>query len=361
VVPRSTFPLSRTHFTCHISAAHEYYPALLIAAILTSACHQSDAPDKAAAKPTPIEARVITTAVVEQTVHEQVVGTVQPALQATVSSKTTGRIIEMTAVPGGTVTKDQILARIETPQLEAALVRAEAALANAKSEAERYRGLRDSGSVSQRDIDRVETTLQVATAERDQIKSQLDEADIKAPFAGRITHKIRDTGDLVLPGTPVCRIEDPTGLRFEINLGETLANHIALKQKFRVLIESSGLDIEGSVAEISPAADTGSRTFLIKLDLPAGQALLAGQFGRAFLPRAKRTAIVVPQTAVLQRGQMTYAAVLDDQGTAQLRIIRTGAPQTDGIEVLAGLAAGERILAEVPADFAGGTPVTPAS
>lgn len=330
-------------------------PVLLIAALLQLSCHQSEDPDQALSAGPPIEAPVIAVEGVVQTVYEQVVGSVQPELQATVASKATGHIVEMHAVPGQTVEKDQPLARIETPQLVAAMARADAALANAQSEAERYRGLSDSGSVSQREIDRVETALQVATAERDQIKSQLDEADIRAPFAGRITHKHRDTGDLVQPGTPICRIEDPTRLRFDMHVAETLANKISLDQRFRVLIESGGIDIEGTVAEISPAADTGSRTFLIKLDLPAEKSLLAGQFGRAFLPRTTRSSVIIPQSAVLQRGQLSYAAVVDDEDTAHLRIVRTGAREGTGIEILAGLEQGERILAEIPANFAGGT------
>lgn len=334
---------------------------LLIAALLPAACHRSDDPGQASVPPPPIEARVIAVEAIDRIVHEQVVGTVQPELQATISSKNTGHIIEMNAVPGQTVEQGQTLARIETPQLVAAMARVEAALANARSEAERYRSLRDSGSVSQREIDRVETAVELATAERDQIKSQLDDADVKAPFTGRITHKHLDVGDLVQPGTPICRIEDPTKLRFEMHVAETLANKLTLGQRFRVLIQSGDLDIEGSVAEISPAADTGSRTFLIKLDLPAESALPAGQFGRAFLPRASRNAIVVPQGAVLQRGQLHYAAVVDAGGIASLRIVRTGDRQPDGIEILAGLSAGERILAEIPADFAGGTPVTTSS
>jgi RND family efflux transporter MFP subunit len=332
-------------------------PALLLAALLPISCHRSDDPDQSRAGAPPIEAPVIAVDSVVQTVYEQVVGTVQPQLQATIASKTTGQIIEMLAVPGKTVAADQLLARIETPQLEAAMARAEASLANAMSEAERYRSLRDSGSVSQREIDRIETTLQVATAERNQIKSQLDEADIKAPFAGRITHKQRDTGDLVQPGTPICRIEDPSRLRFDMHVAESLANQITLGEKFRVIIESGGLDIEGTAAEISPAADIGSRTFLIKLDLPPEKSLLAGQFGRAFLPRTTRSSIVIPSAAVLRRGQLCYAAVVDDQLVARLRIVRTGATDAAGTEILAGLEQGERILAEVPANFAGGTPL----
>jgi len=337
-----------------------FCPVLLIAVLLPAACHQSDKPSRTREAPLPITSRIITAGNADLTVHEQVVGTVQPELQATVSSKTTGRIIEMHAIPGKAVGKGDLLAEIESPTLAAALARSEAALANASSEAERYRALRDSGSVSQRDIDQVETALQVATAERDQIRSQLDETSIKAPFDGRITRKDRDTGDLVQPGTPVCGIEDPSRLRFEMHVAETLANQLKIGDRFRVLVESTGLDVESPVAEISPAADTGSRTFLIKLDLPGEKSLLAGQFGRAFLPRNTRTAIVVPESAILQRGQLTYAAVVDDEDTARLRIVRTGSRQAAGIEILAGLSDGERLLAEIPENFASGTPVKPA-
>ncbi|MCH7226336.1 efflux RND transporter periplasmic adaptor subunit [Haloferula sp. A504] len=335
------------------------YCALSAAALLAAACHKSE-PAAGTAETLPaIDARIIEATTTDLPVHEEVVGTVQPALQATVSSKTTGRIIEMKAIPGVAVKQGELLAKVEAPQLEAALARAEAALENSRSEAERYRSLRDKGSVSQRDIDRVETQLRVATAERDQIRSQLDEAEIVAPFAGRITRRHLDTGDLVQPGAAVCRIEDPTRLRFEMHVAETLANRIELGRRFKVAVGPGGVETEGTVAEVSPAADTGSRTFLVKLDLPAGEKMLAGQFGRAFLPRGSRPAVVVAESALLQRGQLCYAAVVDAENLAHLRIVRTGQRSPEGVEILSGLEAGERILAEIPADFAGGTPVNP--
>lgn len=335
--------------------------ALPLAALLATACQQQETSNAPARQAPPINAKVFTVTTMELPVSEEVVGTVQPALQATVSSKTTGRITEMMAIPGTSFAKGELLAKVETPQLEAALARAEAALDNARSEAERYRALRDKGSVSQREIDRVETQLRVATAERDQIGSQLDEAEIVAPFAGRITRRHLDTGDLVQPGTPVCRIEDPTRLRFEIHVAETLANGIESGQRFAIEAGSSGVATEGVVAEVSPAADPGSRTFLMKLDLPPGEKLLAGQFGRAFLPRGSRPAIIVPESAVLQRGQLHYVAVVDSRNISHLRLVRTGSRRPEGTEILAGLENGEKILADIPVDFAGGTPVNPAA
>jgi RND family efflux transporter MFP subunit len=283
---------------------------------------------------------------------------VQPELRATISAKVTGRILEIHAVPGQEVVADELLARIETPQLEAALERAEATLANATSESARYKTLRDSGSISEREIDRVDADLRIATAERNQIRSLLDDATVRAPFAGRITSKALDTGDLVQPGTAICRIEDPTRLRLEIHLAEALASGLKLGQTFGVRIDSAGLGLEGTVAEVAPAADSASRTFLVKLDLPDGkQALSAGQFGRALIPRGTRATLVVPPAAILTRGQLSYVAVVGADQLARLRIVRTGTNRDEGTEILAGLESGERIVAEIPRDLASGTPV----
>ena len=333
-------------------------PVLLSTALLFTACHRSETQADSKETPAAIPGQLLKVEAQDLSIDEQLVGTVQPELQATVSSKVIGRIIEMHAVPGQTVKQGELLARIETPQLKTALTRAEAALANATSEAARFEKLKDSGSVSQREIDRVQTTLKVATAERDQVRSQLDEANITAPFSGRITRKELNTGDLVQPGTPVCQIEDPSRLRFEMHAAENLASQLDIGETFHVKVDASSLDLVGTVAEISPSADPGSRTFLVKLDLPDKGDLFAGQFGRAFVPRGTRSALVIPESAVLTRGQLHFAVVVDSEGIGHLRIIRTGAQRTEGLEILSGLAAGESILAEVPADFAGGTPIT---
>lgn len=334
-------------------------PALLtvsLACLLWPACHRAGDSAKPAPPP-PVRGSIVTLAPVELPVEEQVVGTVQPKLQATISAKVTGRLTEMRAVPGISVEKDAVLAEIEAPQLRAALDQAEASLANAQAEAERFRALRDSGSVAQRDIDRVETALRVATAEHERIRSTLADATVKAPFAGRVTRKHADTGDLVQPGTPICRLEDPTMLRLEIDVAESLAQGLAPGRQFPVRIDSAGLDLTGTVAEVSPAADMASRTFLVKLDLPPGAGVLAGQFGRARVARGTRRVLVVPPGALVRRGQLECVAVVDDGNLARLRIVRTGEATAAGIEILAGLREGERIVNPLPEDFADGSPV----
>jgi len=336
-------------------------PALWLSVLWCPACHRPETPSEISGPPKPIAASVVKAAARQLPVYEKVMGTVQPELQATVSAKVLGRLVEMRAVPGMTVKQNERLAKIETPQLEAALKRAEAELANAASEAKRFRALRDSASVSKREIDRVEADLDIAAAERDRIRAQLDDAVIEAPFTGRITHKFKDTGDLVQPGTPICRIEQPDRLRFEMRVAESLAGRFSLGDEFKVRIEAAGAELTGTVAEISPAANPGSRTFLVKLDLPTARGLLAGQFGRALVPRDTKTAVVVPPEALLDRGQLTFVAVVDSENIARLRIVRTGAERPEGVEILAGLQAGERIVSPLPSGFLNGAPVRPSS
>lgn len=327
---------------------------LTAVALMLGACHPEGEAQHRGPVPPPVTGGVMDVQAVDLDVFEQVVGTVQPEFQATISAKVTGRILERKVVPGQQVAAGDLLVRIETPELEAALARAEASLGNAQSEVERFRRLEGSGSVSQREIDRAETQLRVAQAERNRIRSQLDEATVAAPFAGRVTREYVDPGDLVQPGSPLCRIEDPTQLRLEIHVAESLASSLSRGDVIPVHIEAPDLGLEGTVAEISPAADAASRTFLVKLNLPTEEGLRAGQFGRAFVTRGQKRSLVVPGSALLSRGQLTYVGVVDATDTVRLRIVRTGGERPDGVEILAGLEAGERILVEPPADLRDG-------
>jgi RND family efflux transporter MFP subunit len=135
-----------------------------------------------------------------------------------------------------------------------------------------------------------------------------------------------------------------------------MAGSLAIGSKFRVEVGGAGAEIEGVVSELSPSADVGSRTFLVKLDLPSHESLRAGQFGRALLPRGQRFAILVPSTALISRGQMDCLFVAQDN-IARLRIVSTGASREDHTEILAGLDGGETVIVSPPATLRDGQPV----
>jgi multidrug efflux system membrane fusion protein len=107
--------------------------------------------------------------------------------------------------------------------------------------------------------------------------------------------------------------------------------------------------LNGQVSEIVPAADAASRSFTLKIDLPAAASQMgarSGMFGRARFAITQQRVLLVPQEAVVQRGQMTTLFVVDESGIAQLRLIKTGKSYAGRIAVLTGLSEGERIVAD---------------
>jgi multidrug efflux pump subunit AcrA (membrane-fusion protein) len=100
----------------------------------------------------------------------------------------------------------------------------------------------------------------------------------------------------------------------------------------------------GTVSEIVPAADPASHSFLVKIDLPSSSQLRSGMYGTAEFAKGARWAIVISRSAVVSRGSLACAYVLDPQGIAQLRYLTLGATQGTLVEVLSGLSAGEKLV-----------------
>lgn len=171
---------------------------------------------------------------------------------------------------------------------------------------------------------------------------------VVAPFAGVVVKRFVDPGDLAWPGRPLFRLMAPEDMQLEAHVREGLAGRAQVGQQVRVTIDALDKTFTGTVREVVPSADPASRTFAVKVALPADPRLLPGMFGRLDIPVATRRAVVVPTAAVRTLGQLTLVRVKDDGGW-QLRAVRLGEPAgADAVEVLAGLRPGETI--EVPSE-----------
>jgi multidrug efflux pump subunit AcrA (membrane-fusion protein) len=111
----------------------------------------------------------------------------------------------------------------------------------------------------------------------------------------------------------------------------------------------SSANLAGTVADILPAADPSSHSFLVKIDLPSSTQTRAGMYGTAMFANGTKQAILIPRSAVVARGSLSCVYVLDSQGIAQLRYLTLGAPQGDLVEVLSGVSAGEKLV-DAPSD-----------
>lgn len=211
--------------------------------------------------------------------------------------------------------------------------------------------------LSQSEFDSAQSKFRIAVAAEAEAKTMLGYTEIVAPFSGIITRKLADVGDLAAPGKTLLQMENPATLRLEADVPAALIGNLKLGDRLKEHIAGVTNETAGTVAEMSPAADPNSRTFLVKLDLPDVPGLRSGQFGRVAVPVGEVSAIRVPVSTVIQRGQMELVFVVTNN-RAQLRLVKTGARVGDEVEVVSGLDSGEQIVTEGAAALTDGQPVT---
>ncbi|MEQ1747796.1 MAG: efflux RND transporter periplasmic adaptor subunit [Prosthecobacter sp.] len=288
------------------------------------------------------------------TATEEVVGTVRSKQRAVVEAKVSGRVLEYTATPGAMVKAGDLLARLDVQEIQAKVDQARAMLDQAKRDFDRQKQLIASNATTRQEFDATEARVKIGTGAVSEAETMMSYAKVTAPFDGVVTRKLADVGDLAMPGKPLLEIEAPTSLRFEADLPEAILDRVKLGEKMAVRLAKL---IEGTVSEISPVADPVSRTFNVKLDLPPTDGLRTGQFGRVSVPVAEVKLLLVPQNAVLKRGQMELVFVAKE-GKAALRLVKTGKVLEDRVEVLSGLEEGEQIIVSESAKLTDGQPVT---
>ena len=307
--------------------------------------------------------------------YVEATGTVRAAQSAQLASQVMGTITRVNVHEGDAVGRGQVLVTIDEAQPRAAyqsataglqasqqaIAAADADYALAESTMQRYQMLYDKKSVSPQEYDEVKTKLAAAKARRDaalansaQAEAGVSEANtavsftkIRAPFDGLIVAKLADAGAMAAPGVPLLTLEDPSHRRLEAAVDESQIGAVRLGATVPVVIDSLGNQaITGKVVQIAPEADPASRTFTVKIDLPSNPQIRSGLFGRARFPRGERESILVPQTALLHRGQLDAVYVVGKDEIASLRYVTLGKPSANDIEVLSGLESGERVVAQ---------------
>jgi RND family efflux transporter MFP subunit len=325
-------------------------------ALLFAGCRKATEQDAPSALSQAV-VRVQTVESKKRVATEEVVGTVRAQLRSVIEAKVSGRIDKMLVVPGQTVKAGELLAQLDAREIQARLDQALAVRQQTESDLKRLTALLEQKTVTQADFDGVQARSRVAQAAVTEVETMLGYSKVLAPFDGVITRKSADVGDLAAPGKTLLEMEDPRALRLEADVPEAVIGNIALGDKLPVRIAALQAELAGVVSEVSPAADPNSRTSLVKLDLPLTPGLRAGQFGRVSAPVGETTALRVPVSAVVQRGQMELLFVAVNQ-RAQLRLVKTGQRVGDEVEIVSGLSAGESIVVEGGGNLVDGQPVT---
>ncbi|MFC3533787.1 efflux RND transporter periplasmic adaptor subunit [Vogesella facilis] len=286
-------------------------------------------------------------------------GVVQSQRSAQLSVPVAGRLTRLAAHAGQTVKAGQLLAQVdgEAARQSAAAGQAQIAAANAQLEQARRDYQRSAKLAAEHFLSGAaleQAGAQLKTAEA-QARAQIATARaagaqaglyrLTAPFAGTIARVDGDQGALAMPGQSIVELYDPTALRVELQLPASA--YADIRQDAPVSLSWRGQALKVGRIEWFPAADAGSQTRTVRINLAAGSQPVVGEMASAsFATRGKADVrLSVPAGAVSHQREFDAVYVVDATGKPSLRYVRLGTPQGDSYPVLSGLKAGERIAA----------------
>lgn len=288
----------------------------------------------------------------------EVAGTVRASRSASVSSRVVGVVARVLVEEGARVRSGETLAHLSAPDLDSrgaaargTVETARAALEQTERDVRRIESLHERGAATRLEREQAETALRQASGglaravgESQATTSVAGYASLVAPFDGVVTQRWLDPGDLASPGVPVLAVVDDSSFRVEAEVAETIATALRVGVEAEVVVDALDGATLAQIVEIVPAADPRTRTVLVKLDLPRQDELRSGAFARVRLPIGEREGVIVPRAAVRAVGELRLVDVISPEGVLEPRHVELGREVDEAsIEVLAGVAAGERV------------------
>ncbi len=345
--------LAKTYFFIAIGCV-----ALIVHPLLLAGCGEKVKPGTAEMKSqtvTGVEVMEVRPSQVDE--YYETSGTVKARATSAVASRVMGNVTSLNVREGDRVREGQVLLTIDDRDVAQRVNAAEKAVEATEQNRslmeityQRYRKLYDEKALSQQEMDQIATQKKVADIEYERAVAGLSEAKVYhgftkvvAPFSGLVTEKKIEAGGMAVPGMPLLTLEETSSFTIEANVEQGLSGKINIGTKAEVTVEPLSRRIEGRISEMVPAIDPMSRTFLVKIGL-SGTGLRSGLYGKVSIPVGKREAILIPRTALIERGQLTGIYTVNEKGIISYRLVRVGKEYGDNLEILSGLSAGERII-----------------
>lgn len=303
-------------------------------------------------------ADLLTTELAQQPVTDsrQFDGLVEAIHSATVSGQTSGRVADILFDIGDDVAAGATIIRLVSEDQQGDLQQAQAAVAEARAglkveqlEYQRIQSLFNQGVLPRADLDRAKGKVesreaQVTSAEGAlrRARQQLSYTVVKAPFSGRVSERHVELGEAVAPGVPLMSGFDPQQLRVVVDIPQHLASRLPAQPQIKVI--SDTLEISPLSLQVYPVANPHTGAVTLRLQLPAGDhGLLPGQWVKVSLATGSTMRLLIPQSAVLQRAQISNVFI-SNNGAIELRNVRLGQRYGDQVAVTAGLQAGELLV-----------------
>jgi len=301
---------------------------------------------------------------------------IRPLVEAPIFARANGYLKRWLVDIGAHVDAGQLIAEIEIPELDqqleqarAELAQTEAALALAKTTADRWADLLKTASVSeqenaekQADFKLKTATVEAARANVHRLEQLVSFARVTAPFAGTITARNTDVGDLIVAGSSkeLFRLAQTETLRVYVRVPQTAAHGIAPGQTAEVLIpEMPGRVFPAKVVTTSGAMATDSRTLLTELAVDNSKnEILPGSYAQVrFLDTAPSATLTLPSNTLLFRAQGLQVGVVGTDGKVDLRSVQIGRDFGQTVEVLSGVDASDKVIVNPSDSLVSGTTV----
>ncbi len=244
-----------------------------------------------------------------------------------------------------------VLVELRDTEQDAGIAQAEARAVQARRAVERYRQLGEKGFASKAAIDQYEATYAAAQADLSAARARASDRVIRAPFAGIVGLSDIAPGALVTPGAPIVTLDDVSAIRVDFQVPEKFVSQLSEGQALLATVDAyPGTTVTGRIAKLDSRIDERTRAITARAEFPnAGGLLKPGMLIRVGVSRGSRQSLSAPEPAVSVQGDMAYVYVIRQQGertVAEQRPVTVGARQQGFVEILGGLQANERIVAD---------------
>ncbi len=288
-------------------------------------------------------------------------GALVPSREARIRSEVSGRVISTAVEAGQRVSAGTVLARVDDAALRdevlsarSGLLTAELTSTQADRELERARTLATAGAIATRDVETAERAALQSRAALDDAKARLATREkalantvLRAPFAGVVSERSANAGDVVSPGTAMFTVVDPSSLRLEGSVPAEAAGRVSVGARVDFAVNGyPDRAFIGRVSQVNPVADAVTRQVRIIATLPnLSGALVGGLFAEGRVATESHEGVVVPEGAVDQRGVSPYAVRLRN-GVVERVDVTVGVRDAarERLELLTGVGVGDTLL-----------------
>jgi len=276
------------------------------------------------------------------------IGTARAREQVTLSAPVTERILRISFTDGGYVASGQVIAVLAQGEESAMLADAQARAREANQQLDRIKSLRARGFATNASLDSQVALAASARASAAQVRAQIGDRVIRAPFGGFASLRTVSAGAVVTAGTPIATISDISEIKLDFPVPETSLAAITAGQSIEVSAAAfPGETFRGTVSTIDPVIDPNTRSATVRAILAnRDHRLKPGMLMTVAVETSPRVAPAVPELAIVGQGDDRFVFVLGRDGKVARTRVRTGLRSNGMVEVLEGVRSGQRVVSE---------------